>query len=139
VAGFIDTEDPTHPMDTTLPLVAVDIATADSSPCHGQLAGWTFALTLPDGGPLPPPPDGGPAYFLTYLASNGEPVPTQTSTSVQGGAIFYNVKAPGNYVNVVSTNTNPDAGCFLLQSPADFSGEVLVAPSTAALLPLTLP
>jgi hypothetical protein len=139
LAGYINAQHPALALDTSAPMIAVGIEAPTGSPCIPQIAGWSFSLSLPDGGPLPALPDGGLPFGMVYLTANGEPDISLTATTANGGVLFYDVQVPGTYVNLLSQNTNADAGCFITTSPLDLTGQALVAPSVVTFVPIALP
>jgi hypothetical protein len=111
------------------------VAKVTGSICRQQEAGWSFAVTLPDGGPVP---DGG--YQIAYLSSMELPDMGATATSVGGAALIYNIDTSISDFLAI-TVTNPDAGSCLPQNTSyGFTGRVFVAGGGSATLdPLLLP
>lgn len=117
------------------PSKAVIIIRVIGEQCRGQFAGWSFALTLPDGGPMP---DGG--YQLIYSGSNAVPEANLTQTGSEGAALFYNID-PTLSSFLVVTAANPDAGsaCQPINASMGFTGRVFVSGGAATAEPIMLP
>jgi hypothetical protein len=108
--------------------------TGSGKPCDRLRWGWTFGLTLPDGGAIP---DGG--YQSLYLGTSDLPDPTLTATSTVGLAMLYNID-PALSDFFVVTATNPDAGsCPPQNLAAGFTGRVFVSAGAVTYAPLILP
>jgi hypothetical protein len=91
-----------------------------------DIAGWSFAVTLPDGGALP---DGG--YQLVYFGNNYLPDPAATATSSFGAALIYNIdEATSPFLAV--TATNPDGGdCVPINDEIGYTGRLFVTGGAA--------
>ena len=108
---------------------------SDSGQCEGPpKVGWTYALTLPDGGAFP---DGG--YFLSYQDTNFLPDPTLTATTQLGTAIFFNVDPTvSDYVLITAANPTPGT-CDPRNASLGFTGRVLVTASALSYDAFLLP
>jgi hypothetical protein len=102
--------------------------------CSSELAGWTLAVGLPDGGALT---DGG--YRLVYLGPTGIPDPSATATSKTGIGVVYDIDPSLSSFLVVEA-TNPDAGsCQVISDAAGFTGRVYVSGDAVSFDPVLLP
>ena len=117
--------------DSTKGFVVADVGNAGV--CGDATAGWTFSLTLDDGGAVP---DGG--YSLIYLGSSGIPDSSATETSSEGSAIFVNVDIPASGYVMVSASKE-DAGACPLLSGLGFTGRVLVGENAGSFAPFIMP
>ncbi len=108
---------------------------SQSGQCQGPpKAGWTFALSLPDGGAFP---DGG--YYLSYQETNFIPSASLTSTSELGTGIFFNVDPTiADYVLITATNPNPGS-CDPRNVALGFTGRVFVTASALSYDAFMLP
>ena len=106
-----------------------------TSVCIPYYAGWSFGLTLPDGGPVP---DGG--YQVIYLGSGGLPDPLATATSTPGTGLIYNLDPSISNFFVVSA-INPDAGatCPSDNAALGLTGRVFVGGDDVTIAPFLLP
>jgi hypothetical protein len=95
--------------------------------------GWSFGLTLPDGGAVP---DGGydVAYYDQFVLNLAA-----TATDFEGIAYIYNLDPTLSSFYVVSA-TNPDAvGCAPLNQSLGMTGRIFVAGGAATSYPVVLP
>ncbi len=116
------------------PGTALIIVKMVGTDCHGQFAGWSLGVELPDGSA---PPEG--SYQLVYLGSTGVPDPTATTMASNGDGLIYNIDSSVSDFLVV-TATNPDAGNCPVQNESEgFTGRVYVAGSAVTLDPILLP
>jgi hypothetical protein len=112
----------------------VIIKVTNSLTCDDALAGWTFGISLPDGGNLP---DGG--YQLVFTSPTGTPDPSLTVTSTSGGALFYDIDPLLSDFFVISAE-NADAGACISQNASyGFTGRVLVGGNAVSIFPLLIP
>ena len=117
-----------------IPNRAIVVAQMAGTACIKQRAGWSFQITLPDGGAFP---DGG--YQLLYLGTNDLPDPMAETTATNGGAVFYNIDPSVSDFVVISAE-NPDAGaCEPINSSIGMTGRVYVTSGSAAIDPFLLP
>lgn len=102
--------------------------------CDPALPGWTFGLSIPDGGPVA---DGG--ALLTYLAPGGLPGAGLTDTTTAGGGAFYNINPTlGNFFDI--SYQNPDAGiCEPTNAALGFTSRIYTAGSAFSIYPIILP
>jgi hypothetical protein len=116
------------------PNTALVVVKLTGSNCASAFAGWSFALSVPDGGAIP---DGG--YQLVYLGSDGLPSAAQTTTSSNGAGLFYNID-PAISDFVIVNLTNPDAGtCIPINTTVGFTGRVYLSGNSVALDPIIMP
>jgi hypothetical protein len=116
------------------PNTALVVAKLTGTACFTDLAGWTFDLALPDGGPLP---DGG--YQLIYLGPTAVPDSSLTSTSSKGAALIYNLDPSLSSFLTLSAQT-PDAGsCQVINSGLGFTGRIYVSGGSLTIDPFLLP
>jgi hypothetical protein len=133
-SGFLSAMSALVPGGIDLGRGTVVVKVSNSVLCDPSTAGWTIALTLPDGGSVP---DGG--YQLLYNGAGGLPQPGLTSTSAAGPAIFFDIDPQlGNFF--VVSYENADAGACTSQNDSEgFTGRVYVAGNSVALFPILLP
>jgi hypothetical protein len=114
---------------------AIVVAKVVANDCADSIPGWSFALALPDGGPLP---DGG--YQLLYFEPGFTPAPGGgTATTKTGTAMFYNID-PTLSSFLTFAATNPDAGsCQPMNAELGFTGRVYVTGGGVTIAPVLLP
>ena len=117
--------------------VITEITSISQQMACAQPVGWTFQLTLPDGGTNP---DGGNAipFVPAYFNSFGVPALGLTETSKNGAAILYNIDTSATAA--ILTATNPDAGgCPLVQGVVRTTGRVTLANTAVTYAPFFTP
>ena len=110
------------------------IAKLASTQCFGDQAGWTFGISLPDGGLLP---DGG--YQLVYTGASYVPAPNAVATSSTGAALFYNIDPTISDFLLVTAAAPDDGGCAPINGGLGFTGRVFVSGGAVSIDPFLLP
>jgi hypothetical protein len=117
------------------PSKAVIIIRVIAEVCRAQFAGWSFALALPDGGPVP---DGG--YQLIYSGSTAVPEANLTETGSEGAALFYNIDPSiSSFLVVTASNLDAGSACQPINASMGFTGRVFVSGGAASAVPIMLP
>ena len=120
--------------DTTQATIAAEVIPFGPGAFRCNRAGWSFGLTLPDGGALP---DGG--YQLACAAASGALLSADPTTSAYGFCLLYDIDpSAASFLTVTATNPDAGASCQLFNASMGMTGRVFVAGGGVTTFPLWL-